>query len=74
MIGEYQTTLNYTQLSVPITTDSTLNYLLPVLAKPIVQKIVSASVIGYVYFIYVCIRGLDWYSIALRPSSFLTQS
>ena len=45
-IGEYQTTLNYTQLSVPVQTDSSLNYILPVLAKPIVQKIVSASVLG----------------------------
>ncbi|KAF7983257.1 hypothetical protein HWV62_22882 [Athelia sp. TMB] len=45
-IGEYQTTLNYTQLSVPITTDSSLNYLLPVLAQPIVQKIVDEAVIA----------------------------
>lgn len=38
--------MNYTQLSVPVQTDSSLNYILPVLAKPIVQKIVSASVLG----------------------------
>lgn len=41
------TTLNYTQLSVPIATDSSLNLILPVLAQPIVQKIVSGSVLGY---------------------------
>ncbi|KAF8135624.1 hypothetical protein EV363DRAFT_1429344 [Boletus edulis] len=45
-IGEYTTTLNYTQLSVPIATDSSLNLMLPVLAQPIVQKIVSGSVLG----------------------------
>lgn len=46
MIGEYATTLSYTQLSVPITTDSSLNLMLPVLAQPIVQKIVGGSVLG----------------------------
>ncbi|KAF9222628.1 hypothetical protein BS17DRAFT_802839 [Gyrodon lividus] len=45
-IGEYATTLNYTQLSVPIVTDSSLNFILPVLAQPIVQKIVSGTVLG----------------------------
>ncbi|KAF8557967.1 hypothetical protein OG21DRAFT_1504634 [Imleria badia] len=45
-IGEYVTTLNYTQLSVPIATDSSLNLILPLLAQPIVQKIVSGSVLG----------------------------
>lgn len=46
--GEYATTLSYTQLSVPITTDSSLNLMLPVLAQPIVQKIVGGSVLGCV--------------------------
>ena len=46
--GEYATTLSYTQLSVPITTDSSMNLMLPVLAQPIVQKIVGGSVLGYV--------------------------
>lgn len=45
--GEYSTTLNYTQLDVPIATDSSLDLILPVLAQPIVQKIVSGSVLGY---------------------------
>lgn len=49
-IGQYVTTLNYTQLSVPIVTDSSLNYIIPVLAKPIVQKIVDGVVIGFVSF------------------------
>ena len=44
-IGDYETTLQYTQPSVPTKTDATLNLLLPVLAKPIVQKIVSRSVL-----------------------------
>lgn len=49
-IGEYQTTLNYTQLAIerPIVTGSSLNYILLVLAKPIVQKIVDGTVLGYV--------------------------
>ncbi|KAF9245017.1 hypothetical protein BU15DRAFT_85819 [Melanogaster broomeanus] len=45
-IGEYTTTLNFTQLGVPIATDSSLNLILPVLAQPIVQNIVSGSVLG----------------------------
>lgn len=45
--GEYMTTLSYTQLGVPISTDSSLNLILPVLAQPIVQGIVSGSVLGY---------------------------
>ncbi|EGO25193.1 hypothetical protein SERLADRAFT_448192 [Serpula lacrymans var. lacrymans S7.9] len=45
-IGEYQTTLNYTQQDVPISTDSTLDLILPILAQPIVQKIVTGTVLG----------------------------
>ena len=47
-IGEYATTLSYSQNGVPIDTDETLDLILPVLAQPIVQKIVDTSVIGYV--------------------------
>lgn len=42
-VGDYKTTLQYIQPSVPTKTDDTLNLLLPILAKPIVQKIVSGS-------------------------------
>ena len=45
-IGSYNTNLEYTQTDVPVNTDSTLNYLLPILAQPIVQKIVDGSVLG----------------------------
>lgn len=45
-IGEYNTTLSYVQQAVPISTDSSLNLILPILAKPIVQKIVDASILG----------------------------
>jgi hypothetical protein len=45
-IGEYKTTLQYVQQAVPISTDSSLNLILPILAKPIVQKIVDASILG----------------------------
>ncbi|KAG6813669.1 hypothetical protein H0H92_008517 [Tricholoma furcatifolium] len=43
---EYQTTLQYTQTAVPVATDSTLDLILPVLAAPIVQKIVGGSSLG----------------------------
>ncbi|KAI0631497.1 hypothetical protein C8Q77DRAFT_1218963 [Trametes polyzona] len=46
MIGEYATTLQYTQSDVETKTDKSLNNILPVLAQPIVQKIVSGSVLG----------------------------
>ncbi|TDL25981.1 hypothetical protein BD410DRAFT_895443 [Rickenella mellea] len=45
-IGDYSTTLDYTQLAVPVVTDDSLNLLLPILAQPIVQKLVSASTLG----------------------------
>ena len=44
--GEYPTTLEYTQQGVAIATDSSVNLLLPILAQPIVQTIVSGSVLG----------------------------
>ncbi len=46
-LGEYRTTLNYNQNGVATGTDDTLDYILPVLAQPIVQKIVTGSVLGY---------------------------
>ncbi|KAI5120964.1 hypothetical protein M0805_006636 [Coniferiporia weirii] len=45
-IGEYTTNLEYTQTDVPVSTDDSLNMLLPVLAQPIVQKIVTGSNLG----------------------------
>ncbi|KAI9066059.1 hypothetical protein FKP32DRAFT_1566723 [Trametes sanguinea] len=46
MIGDYATTLQYTQPNVETKTDKSLNLILPILAQPIVQKIVSGSVLG----------------------------
>ncbi|KAI0370690.1 hypothetical protein BV20DRAFT_966193 [Pilatotrama ljubarskyi] len=46
MIGDYATTLQYTQADVETKTDKSLNMILPILAQPIVQKIVSGSVLG----------------------------
>ncbi|RDX40651.1 hypothetical protein OH76DRAFT_1365915 [Lentinus brumalis] len=45
-IGDYATTLTYTQPDVEVKTDQSLNFLLPILAQPIVQKIVDGSVLG----------------------------
>ncbi|KIK68835.1 hypothetical protein GYMLUDRAFT_34828 [Collybiopsis luxurians FD-317 M1] len=45
-IGEYNAVLNYVQSSLPTQTDSSLNLILPILAKPIVQKIVGGSNLG----------------------------
>lgn len=46
-MGDYKTTLKYTQPGVPTKTDESLNLILPVLAQPIVQKVVSGSGIRY---------------------------
>lgn len=45
-IGEYTTQLSYTQNSVPTKTDKSLDLILPVLAQPIVQKIINGSTLG----------------------------
>ncbi|KAG5646292.1 hypothetical protein DXG03_003889 [Asterophora parasitica] len=45
-IGEYKTTLQYTQTGLPTGTDDSLNFILPVLAQPIVQQIVGGSSLG----------------------------
>lgn len=45
-IGEFTTDLAYTQENVPAYTDSSLLLLLPVLAAPIVQKIVDGSILA----------------------------
>lgn len=45
-IGEYATHLTYSQNSVPTDTDDSLDYLLPILARPIVEKIVDGSILG----------------------------
>ncbi|KAG6857277.1 hypothetical protein H0H87_007110 [Tephrocybe sp. NHM501043] len=45
-IGDYKTTLQYTQSGVPTSTDESLDLILPVLAQPIVQKIVGGSTLG----------------------------
>ncbi|WFC96531.1 hypothetical protein MBRA1_003192 [Malassezia brasiliensis] len=42
-IGDYQTPITFSQQNVPMKTDDSLNLLLPVLAKPIVQKIIDGS-------------------------------
>ncbi|KAI0035854.1 hypothetical protein K488DRAFT_76325 [Vararia minispora EC-137] len=45
-IGHYETTLTYNQSGVPTKTDQSLNLILPILAQPIVQTIVSGSALG----------------------------
>ncbi|KAK0542857.1 hypothetical protein OC846_006614, partial [Tilletia horrida] len=45
-VGDYPTNLTISQLDVPLNTDSSLNKLLPVLAGPIVQKLVDQAVIA----------------------------
>ena len=46
VIGEYGTTLTFSQRNVPLNTDETLFKLLPVLAGPIVQKIVNGAILN----------------------------
>ncbi|KAF7301181.1 hypothetical protein MIND_00682600 [Mycena indigotica] len=45
-IGDYATSLTYSQTGLPTNTDDTLNLILPVLAQPIVQKLVGGSKLG----------------------------
>ncbi|KAL9935874.1 hypothetical protein V8E36_005451 [Tilletia maclaganii] len=45
-VGEYPTNLTISQLDVPLNTDSSLNKLLPVLAGPIVQKLIDQAVLN----------------------------
>lgn len=45
-IGNFTTNLEYHQIGVPAYTDSSLTLLLPILARPIVQKIVDASILA----------------------------
>ncbi|EPQ29604.1 uncharacterized protein PFL1_02823 [Pseudozyma flocculosa PF-1] len=45
-IGDYSTQLTFSQSNVPLGTDVTLNKLLPVLAGPIVQKIVDGAILA----------------------------
>ncbi|KZT27986.1 hypothetical protein NEOLEDRAFT_1129882 [Neolentinus lepideus HHB14362 ss-1] len=45
-IGNYQTTLQYSQKGLPTVTDDSLNLLLPILAQPIVEKIVTGAALG----------------------------
>ncbi|KAI0072486.1 hypothetical protein K474DRAFT_1678619 [Panus rudis PR-1116 ss-1] len=45
-IGDYNTKLEYNQTDVPVATDESLNMLLPILAQPIVQKLVTQSNLG----------------------------
>ncbi|KIM45161.1 hypothetical protein M413DRAFT_332807 [Hebeloma cylindrosporum] len=45
-IGEYKTTLQFSQEGLPTVTDESLALILPVLAGPIVQKIVGGSALG----------------------------
>ena len=45
-IGDYATTIEFAQDGLPTLTDESLHLLLPILAQPIVQKIVSGSQLG----------------------------
>jgi len=44
--GDYKTTLDFSQPGVPTATDNSLDFILPVLAAPIVQKIVGGASLG----------------------------
>ncbi|KAH9850917.1 hypothetical protein C2E23DRAFT_886961 [Lenzites betulinus] len=70
-IGQYATTLQYTQTGVVTKTDKSLNNILPVLAQPIVQKIVSASVLG---IDTVIIKNIEENSFVTSLSGSITQA
>ncbi|KAH7108191.1 hypothetical protein BKA62DRAFT_764259 [Auriculariales sp. MPI-PUGE-AT-0066] len=46
LVGDYATTIEFTQNGLPTATDKSLHLLLPILAQPIVQKVVSGSELG----------------------------
>ncbi|KXN90203.1 hypothetical protein AN958_04693 [Leucoagaricus sp. SymC.cos] len=46
LIGEYRTTLQFAQTGVPTSTDESLDLILPILAQPIVSKIVAGAELG----------------------------
>ncbi|KAI0321180.1 hypothetical protein OF83DRAFT_1280620 [Amylostereum chailletii] len=70
-IGDYQTTLQYTQNAVPTKTDESLNLILPILAQPIVQKIVAGSALGVST---VLISDVKQNSFGTKLSGSITQS
>ncbi|TFY72142.1 hypothetical protein EVG20_g865 [Dentipellis fragilis] len=70
-VGDFSTTLQYTQNDLPTKTDESLNLILPVLAKPIVQKIVSASALGVSQVI---ITNPQQTSFGTKLSGSITQS
>jgi len=45
-IGDYSSDMSFVQLGVPLKVDNTLDLLLPVLAKPIVQKIIDGAALA----------------------------
>ncbi|KAK2467793.1 hypothetical protein APHAL10511_000088 [Amanita phalloides] len=45
-IGSHQTTLEFSQLGLPTATDASLDLILPLLARPIIQRIVSGSTLN----------------------------
>ncbi|KAF9451269.1 hypothetical protein P691DRAFT_757432 [Macrolepiota fuliginosa MF-IS2] len=45
-IGDFNATLQYTQTAVPTATDDSLNLILPILAQPIVNRIVAGAGLG----------------------------
>lgn len=61
--GDYPTTLEFNQTSVPTATDKTLDIILPILAAPIVQKIVGGAALGCVNVIlHRLLLLIGWYS------------
>jgi len=46
--GDYETTLQFAQTDVPTSTDDSLDLILPILAQPIIMKIVAGAGLGFV--------------------------
>ena len=46
--GDYETTLQFAQTGVPTSTDDSLDLILPILAQPIITKIVAGAGLGFV--------------------------
>lgn len=53
--GDYKTTLQFAQTGVPTSTDDSLDLILPILAQPIVTKIVAGTGLGFVTLVIMCL-------------------
>ena len=50
--GDYETTLQFAQTGVPTSTDDSLDFILPILAQPIITNVVAGAGLGFVIVVF----------------------